>query len=118
MIEKLLLEGKLQRVKPNRDWAHRLVDIAVEQIAAADVVLETSPLTSFQTSYDAMHKLFDAILVNQGLRGTRSGGHIVLQEALRAQLVPPLGDLLADFDWMRKLRNAGDYPVPDKPLAR
>lgn len=116
-IDKLLLTGQLQRVPANREWADQLILIAAEQFNAAQIVLPVSPLTSFQTSYDAMHKVFDAVLVNQGLRGTQSGGHIALGAALQAQLVPPLGSILKDFSWMRRLRNAGDYPVPDKPLA-
>lgn len=117
VIDALILEGKLDQVPANRDWSERLISLATEHIEAAEMVLELSPLTSFQTSYDALHKLFDAVLINQGLRGTSTGGHLVLQDALRAQLDPPLGDLIRDFGWMRKLRNAGDYPVPDQPLA-
>lgn len=117
VIDAMLVNGKLQRVPANREWANRLVEIALEQTNAAGIIITVSPLTSFQTSYDAMHKIFDAVLVNQGLRGTQLGGHIALGEALQAQLVPPLDDVLKDFSWMRRLRNAGDYPVPEKPLA-
>lgn len=116
-IETLLERGDLERVSANAQWAHALIDLAEEQLRAARAVLEISALTAFQTTYDAVHKMFDAILVNQGLRGTSRGGHLAIRDALRAQLDPPMSDLIADFDWMRRMRNAGDYPVPDKKLA-
>ncbi|MHA7176203.1 hypothetical protein ACX80D_06065 [Arthrobacter sp. Sr24] len=116
-IDAMLLDGDLSTVVPNREWAVTLIDLAEEHIRAADAILNLSGLTAFQTYYDAVHKIFDAILVNQGLWGTGKGGHIALQRAATAQLVPPLGDLIDDFHWMRQLRNAGDYPVPEKKLA-
>ncbi|WP_394253547.1 hypothetical protein [Arthrobacter pityocampae] len=116
-IDAMLLDGELSTVAPNKEWASTLIDLAEEHIGAADKIINVSALTAFQTYYDAVHKIFDAILVNQGLRGTGKGGHIALQRAAKAQLVPPLGDLVDDFHWMRQLRNAGDYPVPDKKLA-
>ncbi|MFJ2619353.1 hypothetical protein [Glutamicibacter sp. NPDC087344] len=61
--------------------------------------------------------MVDALLVNQGLRRAAAGGHVVLQRSIAAQLDPPLGELVKDFGWMRQLRNAGDYPVPEKALA-
>lgn len=90
------MENKLDRVPANREFADELLKLAAEHIQAASAVLELSPLSSFQLSYDAVHKTLDAILLNQGLRGTSQGGHIVLQQAMKAQLVPPLGDLLED----------------------
>lgn len=116
-IDSMVLNDELSTVVPNREWALTLIDLAEEHIKAADEIINLSALTAFQTYYDAVHKIFDAILVNQGLRGTGSGGHLALQRAVKAQLVPPLGDLVDDFHWMRQLRNAGDYPVPEKKMA-
>lgn len=116
-IDAMVTDGEVSVVVPNREWALRLIDLAEEHIEAADEVINISALTAFQIYYDAVHKIFDAILVNQGLRGTSKGGHIALQRAVNAQLVPPLGDLIDHFHWMRQLRNAGDYPVPEKKLA-
>jgi len=115
-IDKLIAQGALQKVPPNSQWASKLLDIAAEHLLAADATLEISPISSFPLSYDAVHKIFDAILINQCLRGTTQGGHLVLQHALQAQLVPPLGELIEDFTWMRRLRNADGYPTPDRPL--
>lgn len=92
-IDAMVLNGELLAVVPNREWALTLIVLAEEHIGAADEIINVSALSAFQTYYDGVHKIFDAILVNQGLRGTGKGGHIALQRAAKAQLVPPLGDL-------------------------
>lgn len=56
-----------------------------------------------------------AILENQGLRATSRGGHICIQEAVRAQLDPPLGQVLRPFGRMRRTRNEAEYPASDSP---
>lgn len=64
-------------------------------------------------AYDALHganrKALTAILLAQGLRPTRAGGHIALYDAVLAQLDPPLGRDLAAYHRVRRARNAGDY---------
>jgi len=49
------------------------------------------------------------MLIHQGLRPTRAGGHEVTIEAAYAQLVPPLGDVLRPFRRLKRRRNDGDY---------
>lgn len=66
-----------------------------------------------ELAYDALHaanrKALTAVLLAQGLRPTRDGGHIAVYEATRAQLDPPLGGTLAPYQRIRRARNAGDY---------
>jgi len=63
-------------------------------------------------AYDALHganrKALTAILLAQGLRPTRTGGHIAVYDAVHAQLEPPLGRDLATYHRVRRARNAGD----------
>lgn len=64
------------------------------------------------TAYDAARRALTAILENQGLRPTSSGGHIAVIDAAFAQLDPPLGDLIRTVDRMRSRRNRVEYPAP------
>ena len=69
-------------------------------------------------TYDAARKALTAILANQGLRPMGSeGGHAVLLDVALAQLDPPLGDDLWEFDWMRRIRNNSAYPSPERTVA-
>jgi hypothetical protein len=68
-------------------------------------------------AYDAARKAMTAILLNQGLRPTSKGGHVVVGEAILAQLDPPHGETFRPFRWMRPLRNDSEYPRPDRPTA-
>ena len=69
-------------------------------------------------TYDAARKALTAILANQGLRPKGSeGGHAVLLDVVLAQLDPPLGRALREFDWMRRLRNDSAYPSPERKVA-
>jgi hypothetical protein len=116
-IDEYLQLGLLQRVQPDRRIAEYYLSQARSHLLAAKCTLEVDPLASFQTAYDAGRKALAAILENQGLRATSKGGHRIIEDALRAQLVPPLGALVRDFGWMRILRNASEYPSFDRPVA-
>ena len=50
-------------------------------------------------------------------RGARVPGHAVLLDVVLAQLDPPLGKALREFDWMRRLRNDSAYPSPERNVA-
>lgn len=45
-----------------------------------------------------------------GLRPTTQGGHIVVFEALIAQLQPPMGSVINPFNRMRRTRRVAEYP--------
>jgi hypothetical protein len=77
-----------------------------------------NPVGAFALTYDAARKALTAILANQGLRPRGSeGGHAVLLDVALAQLDPPLGSALREFDWMRRLRSDSAYPSPDRKVA-
>jgi hypothetical protein len=72
-------------------------------------------------AYDALHganrKALTAILLAQGLRPTRAGGHIAVYDAVHAQLEPPLGRDLSAYHRVRRIRNAGDYAEVHNTVA-
>jgi hypothetical protein len=116
-VDALLNGGYLQKVKPDRKLAELYVEHAKLHLAASRQTLDIDPTGSFQLAYDACRKSLAAVLENQGLRATSKGGHRAVEDALRAQLVPPLGKQLNDFGWMRSLRNASEYPSFELPTA-
>lgn len=87
-------------------------------LSSARILIDTNPVGAFMLTYDAARKALTAILANQGLRPMGSeGGHAVLLDVVLAQLDPPMGDDLREFDWMRRLRNDSAYPSPDRKVA-
>lgn len=108
-IDSLLAAGRLERVPPNAEGARGLVAKASIHLRSA----ATLAVDDVDTAYDALHsanrKALTAILLVQGLRPTRSGGHVAVFEAVQAQLDPPLGRALAPYNRIRRARNAADY---------
>jgi len=87
-------------------------------LSSARILIDTNPVGAFMLTYDAARKALTAILANQGLRPMGSeGGHAVLLDVALAQLDPPLGDDLWEFDWMRRIRNNSAYPSPERTVA-
>lgn len=61
-------------------------------------------------AYDAARHACTALLAQQGLRPTTRGGHLVVDEAVRAQS----GDAFRPFRALRIRRNELEYPaMPD-----
>ncbi|MCL2464911.1 MAG: HEPN domain-containing protein [Micrococcales bacterium] len=115
-VEALLANGDLERVPVNLDGAQGLVARARRHLFSAESLAETD----VELAYDALHaanrKALTAVLLAQGLRPTRQGGHISVYEAVRAQLDPPLGAVLVPYERIRRARNVGDY-VDDLPAT-
>lgn len=116
-VDQLIAEGSLERVHADRSLADLYLEQATAHLAASVATVEVDAVGSFQLAYDAMRKALTAVLENQGLRPTSRGGHRAVEDALRAQLVPPLGNLLGDYRWARLLRNDSEYPTWDRATA-
>jgi hypothetical protein len=116
-IDAMLAAGYLDRVTADRSIAVQTISLATTHLESSLLTVDLDPVGSFQLAYDASRKALSAVLENQGLRATSRGGHRVVEDALRAQLVPPLGKHIADFGWMRTLRNSSQYLRPDRPIA-
>lgn len=119
IIDRLLNEGRLERIEPSRDHARALIEQAKQAASSSAVLSQTEDtITAFGAAYDAARKALTAILANQGLRpGGGEGGHAVLREAVLAQLEPPPQPIIRAFGWMRQVRNSSSYPAPNAPVA-
>lgn len=112
-VTTMLRDGTLERVSPSRQQADGLLDQARRHLKTAELAADDDPVGAYQLVYDAARKALCAILENQGLRATSRGGHVVVLEAVSAQLDPPLGQVLRPFDRMRRRRNDAEYPKHD-----
>ena len=110
-IDKLIADGELQRVPPNREHADQLLAQARKDQASAELLLDANPKRAYESLYDAARMALTAVLENEGLRPTSRGGlHIAPYAAVIAQLDPPMGAILRPFDRMRRTRNRSEYP--------
>lgn len=109
-IDKLIADGELQRVPPNREHADQLLVQSRKDLASAELLLDSNPKRAYESLYDAARMALTAVLENEGLRPTSHGGHIAPYSAVIAQLDPPMGAILRPFDRMRRTRNRSEYP--------
>jgi len=115
VMDGLIADGLIQQVVPSREHADRLTAQARAHLASATSICADDPAGGYAMTYDAARKALTAVLENQGLRPTTRGGHLAVYQAVRAQLSPPLGDILASFDRMRRQRHEVEYPPIDAP---
>lgn len=110
-IERLLAASELERVVPNDELAGRLLSQATDHLRTAATAAAQDTTGAYQLAYDAMRKACSATLAQQGLRATRSGGHIAVRRAVVAQFGAARGgDVLNMFDVMRRRRQQAEYP--------
>ena len=107
VIERLLQERRLERVQGAQADGSPWLDRARQTIAAASAIEEASPDSGFVLAYDAARQACTALLAQQGLRPTTSGGHYAVEESVRAQF----GTILRPFGTLRRRRNELEYPL-------
>jgi len=105
-IEQLIANKQLQRVIGGQANGAHLIEKASRTIETAGAIAEQDPDSAYVLAYDAARYSGTAILAQQGLRPTTSGGHYVVEVALRAQF----GDGFRPFGAMRRRRNELEYP--------
>jgi hypothetical protein len=116
VIDRLLRDQELERVTPNQPVADRLLADASAHIASARLIASRDPAGAYQLGYDAARKAAIALLAVQGLRTTSRGGHVAVQDAVRAQFGGPGGHrVFSAFGRLRRRRNDSAYPDPDSP---
>lgn len=115
LVDRMIAASELQRVPASRDHADRLILQARRHLVSADEIGDDDPAGGYTLVYDAARKALTAMLENQGLRPTTRGGHLAVYEAARAQLDPPMGQVLRPFDRMRRQRHDVEYPPTDAP---
>jgi HEPN domain len=114
-IDLMLKEWELQKVTASREQADKLIEQAKIHLRTVESIITSDPAGAYQLLYDATRKSLVAMLENQGLRPTSTGGHTAVGIAATAQLDPPTGGVLRPFDRMRKRRNKTEYPDDRTP---
>ncbi len=109
-VDKLLTERNLERVSASAEMAEYLLGVALQHIDSAVLIVASDPSGSCQLSYDGSRKALAAVLQVQGLRPTSAGGHVVIEQCLKAQLVKTGRDFVDNFSVMRRTRNSSEYP--------
>ena len=110
VVQKLLDSGELQKVEVGQEQAENLLRQARAHLKSATRCLDNDLEGAYTLLYHAGRKALVALLEIQGLRPTSQGGHIVVFEAVNAQLHPPLGGVIQPFNRMRRTRRVAEYP--------
>lgn len=106
-IEQLIANKALQQVIGAQANGAHLLEKASRTLETAGEIADRDPDSAYILAYDAARYAGTAILAQQGLRPTTSGGHYAVEVALRAQL----GDGFRPFGAMRRRRNELEYPT-------
>ena len=69
-IDKLIADGELQRVPPNREHADQLLGQARKDLVSAELLRCSNSKRAYESLYDAARMALTAVLENQGLRPT------------------------------------------------
>ena len=110
-IEQLIASKQLQQVVGGQANGEQLFERAARTVATASEIAQDDPDSGYVLAYDSARYAAAALLAQQGLRPTTSGGHYVVEVALRAQF----GDGFRSFGAMRRRRNELEYPTgPDE----
>ena len=106
-IEQLIADQQLQQVIGGQANGAHLLQKASRTLETAGEIADQDPDSAYVLAYDAARYAGTAILAQQGLRPTTSGGHYAVEVALRAQF----GDGFRSFGAMRRRRNELEYPT-------
>jgi HEPN domain-containing protein len=105
-IEQLLTQRHLERVQGAQANGESWLNRARQAVDAARLIEAAAPDSSIVLAYDAARQACVALLAQQGLRPTTTGGHKVVDDAVRAQF----GTGLRAFGGLRRRRNELEYP--------
>jgi hypothetical protein len=117
----LVVEGRIERVTPNKAQAARMLQACMKHIESADVRAAADPSGSYALVYDAVRKAVAAHMLFHGFRPTsRPGAHaatVTYAESELANLVT--SDHLLHVDRMRRTRHDSEYeerPVTEQEV--
>jgi hypothetical protein len=105
-IEQLITAGHLERVTGARADRTPMLDQATKTAASAARLIADDAYSACVLAYDAARFACAALLAQQGLRATTSGGHYAVERAVRAQF----GHGFRPFGALRRRRNELEYP--------
>src|ERR1700738_637258 len=106
-VDRLLDQGSIERVQGAQADGESWLGRARRGLDAARNLAEAATESSIILAYDAARQACVALLAQQGLRPTTSGGHYAIEEATRAQF----GASLRAFGGLRRRRNELEYPL-------
>lgn len=107
-IDDFLNTGALGEVKGAATDGEALLQIARERLLGAEDLVDVERYVAVPSNaYDAARLACVALLAQQGLRPTTSGGHVVVVDAMRAQFGLALAP---DLDHLRRRRHELEYP--------
>lgn len=105
-VERLIAAGHLELVTGALADGGPLLEQARRTASTAARLTTDDPYSAYVLAYDAARFACVALLAQQGLRATTSGGHYAVERAVRAQF----GDGFRPFGALRRRRNELEYP--------
>jgi len=105
-VEQLLARLELEVVAGAMANGAPLLAQARKTAASAAALNPSDAHSAFVLAYDAARFACNALLAQQGLRATTTGGHYAVERAVRAQF----GDGFRAFGDLRRRRNELEYP--------
>jgi hypothetical protein len=105
-IEQLLRYRELEYVTGAAADGAPLLAQAGRTISTAASLVQADAYSAYVLAYDAARFACIALLAQQGMRATTSGGHYAVERAVRAQF----GDGFRPFADLRRRRNELEYP--------
>lgn len=109
-IVAMLDRRELTQLTANMELAERLLAAARMHLLSAESIADTDPYLAYAAVHDAVRKSLAAMLQAQGLRATTQGGHLAVQNAIKAQFGASMGALLRPMDRIRITRHEAEYP--------
>jgi HEPN domain len=107
----------LSRLSVIPEEAEYLLTKARTHLSTAAKTAADDPEIAYDALYAAARKALTAILVQQGLRPTRAGGHEAVIQAAEAQLTPELSRVLRPYRRLRKMRGGSDYLASEAAIS-
>jgi len=105
-VEQLIARRDLEPVAGAAADGMPLLEQARRTAATAASLVSADAHSAHVLAYDAARFACIALLAQQGLRVTSSGGHYAVEQAIRAQF----GDGFRPFGALRRRRNELEYP--------
>jgi hypothetical protein len=101
-----LRAGELQQVTGGQAAGDGWIAQARRKYETARLISDADPETAYVTAYDAARFALVGVLAQQGLRATQKGGHLAVEQAVRAQFGPSF----VTFSTLRRRRAELEYP--------
>lgn len=116
VIARMLANRRLERVAVNREYAVTVIEMAKQHVRTAEELAGSDDQAmAFTAAYDVARKALVAVLATKGLRVRPVGGAHRNTGVAAVEFIEDAA--LEEFEWMRQVRNATEYPSDDQPTA-